>query len=173
MEESMLVAGGVAASQVQPSDSFEHHLIVEERAEPSPITPKPRARAHLAAWQVKLARDMMLAQMGDGLALADVARRLGMSVSHFIKGFHESEGVSPYHWFVQRRIAQATMLLRDETIPLSKVADECGFADQSHFTKAFTRLLGVSPGRWRRALRSSARGLGPDLSIMVLTCGND
>jgi AraC family transcriptional regulator len=103
---------------------------------------------------------MMLAQMTGGLALADVARRLDMSVSHFIKGFRESEGVSPYHWFMQRRIAQATTLLRDETIPLSKVADECGFADQSHFTKAFTRLLGISPGRWRRNLRSSALGLG-------------
>ncbi|WP_368733576.1 helix-turn-helix domain-containing protein [Acinetobacter baumannii] len=45
-------------------------------------------------------------------------------------------------------------------MPLSKVADECGFADQSHFTKAFTRLLGISPGRWRRNLRSSALGLG-------------
>jgi AraC family transcriptional regulator len=160
MEESFLIAAPAVANQEYPSGSFEHHRIGEDRTEAPPLPPRPRTRAHLAAWQVKLARDMMLAQMTGGLALADVARRLDMSVSHFIKGFRESEGVSHYHWFMQRRIAQATTLLRDETIPLSKVADECGFADQSHFTKAFTRLLGISPGRWRRNLRSSALGLG-------------
>lgn len=150
MDEHMLIAAPTAASQANFS-SFEHHLITDGRAEQPPPPRPPRTRAHLAPWQAKLACDMMLAQMSGGLALADVACRLHMSVSHFIKAFRETEGVSPYHWYMQRRIAQATTLLLDHTIPLSKVADECGFADQSHFTKAFSRLLGVSPGRWRRA----------------------
>lgn len=152
MDEYMPIAGPAVFGQEHPSGSFEHHLIIERPDE----TPRrrPRARAHLAPWQAKLARDMMLTQMAGGLALADVACRLNMSVSHFIKAFRETEGVAPYHWYMQRRIGQAMVLLRDETIPLSKVADECGFADQSHFTKAFTRLLGVSPGRWRRSVRS-------------------
>jgi AraC family transcriptional regulator len=33
---------------------------------------------------------------------------------------------------------------------LTEIALACGFADQSHFTKAFTRRIGISPGAWRR-----------------------
>lgn len=118
----------------------------------------PVTRAHLVPWQSKLAKEMMLSQMTDGLALADIAGRLNMSVNHFIKAFRETEGDAPYRWYMQRRIAQSMALLRDETLTLGNVADECGFADQSHFTKAFTRLLGVSPGRWRR----NRKGAPPD-----------
>jgi AraC-like DNA-binding protein len=159
MDEYMPIADAAAVGQ-ESSASFEHHLILDARLEALPDRPRPRARAHLAPWQVKLARDMMLTQMAGGLALTDVASRLNMSVSHFIKAFRETEGVAPYHWYMQRRIAQAMTLLLDDTMPLSKVADECGFADQSHFTKAFTRLLGVSPGRWRRSVRRGYPGFG-------------
>ncbi|WP_168356033.1 helix-turn-helix domain-containing protein [Sphingomonas gei] len=154
MDEYMPIADPAIVGQGHPSGLFEHrNLIVERRPERAPPR-RSRTCAHLAPWQAKLARDMMLTQMGGGLALEDVACRLNMSVSHFIKAFRGTEGVAPYHWYMQRRIDQAIILLRDDRMPLSKVADECGFADQSHFTKAFTRLLGVSPGRWRRSMRS-------------------
>lgn len=119
-----------------------------------------RARAHLAPWQAKLARELMVSQVASGLALGDIAERLNISVNHFIKAFRETEGVAPYHWYMQRRIAQAATLLCDDTMSLSKVADACGFADQSHFTKAFTRLVGVSPGRWRRRAAAGPSGSG-------------
>lgn len=155
MDEYMPIADVAVVGQEHPTASFERlHLIVERKPEAAQRQNRPRARAHLAPWQAKLARDMMLTQMAGGMALADIACRLNMSVSHFIKAFRETEGVAPYHWYMQRRIARAMILLHDDRITLSKVADECGFADQSHFTKAFTRLLGISPGRWRRSMRS-------------------
>jgi transcriptional regulator GlxA family with amidase domain len=40
--------------------------------------------------------------------------------------------------------------LRDGRLSLAEIAVACGFADQSHFTKAYTRLRGISPGAWRR-----------------------
>lgn len=61
MEESFLIAAPAVANQEYPSGSFEHHRIGEDRTEAPPLPPRPRTRAHLAAWQVKLARDMMLA----------------------------------------------------------------------------------------------------------------
>jgi AraC family transcriptional regulator len=42
--------------------------------------------------------------------------------------------------------------LRDRRLSLSDVALACGFADQSHLTRVFTGMVGVSPGAWRRAL---------------------
>ena len=43
--------------------------------------------------------------------------------------------------------------LRDDRLSLSDVATEGGFTDQSHFTRMFNRIVGVSPGAWRRAVK--------------------
>jgi AraC-like DNA-binding protein len=40
--------------------------------------------------------------------------------------------------------------MRDPQRPLSEIALTAGFADQSHFTRVFTKIVGVSPGGWRR-----------------------
>jgi AraC-like DNA-binding protein len=40
--------------------------------------------------------------------------------------------------------------LRSRQLPLSVVALTCGFSDQSHFTRVFSRIVGTSPGAWRR-----------------------
>jgi AraC family transcriptional regulator len=54
---------------------------------------------------------------------------------------------------MERRAEVAREKLRDERLSLADVATECGFADQSHFTHHFTRLVGVTPRDWRRALK--------------------
>ena len=43
-------------------------------------------------------------------------------------------------------------LLRDGAISLADVALTCGFSDQSNFTRVFGRMIGTSPGPWRRSL---------------------
>lgn len=158
--ESMLIAPEGAVVQDDSFTTFERQLL-RDIAPGSAVPSRPRARPHLAPWQVKLACKIMAEEGRGGLVLSDVADRLGMSVSHFIKAFGETQGISPYQWYMQQRITQATILLADGDIPLSKVADACGFADQSHFTKAFTRVLGISPGRWRRHLHSGGP-FGPE-----------
>jgi AraC family transcriptional regulator len=55
---------------------------------------------------------------------------------------------------MQRRIDKAKDLLRSSDLSLNEIALACGFADQSHFTAVFTRMVGVSPGFWRRARQS-------------------
>jgi AraC family transcriptional regulator len=185
MTESMLFVPGDAGLQDYGASAFEASLITDA---PVPAVPpphkseRPRARPHLAPWQLKVACQMMVEQMSAGVTLVQVADRLGMSVSHFIKAFGQTRGISPYQWYSQRRIARAITLLAQDAVPLSKISDSCGFADQSHFTKAFTRLLGISPGRWRRAVRSGGLEqavalLAPDkhavLTKILPTCGND
>jgi AraC-like DNA-binding protein len=60
-------------------------------------------------------------------------------------------GIAPHNWLLTRRIEVAKEQLRSSQLSLSDVALACGFADQSHFTRVFTRMVGVSPGAWRRA----------------------
>jgi AraC-like DNA-binding protein len=64
--------------------------------------------------------------------------------------FKDTTGVAPYQWLVQRRVDVAKSLLEERRHSLSDIAFECGFADQSHFTRVFSRITGLSPGAWRR-----------------------
>jgi transcriptional regulator GlxA family with amidase domain len=51
---------------------------------------------------------------------------------------------------MQRRIERAKELLLDRSVELAEIAVACGFVDQSHLTRAFTKSEGYSPGKWRR-----------------------
>ena len=110
------------------------------------------ARGGLAAWQEKRAKEMLGTSLDGSMPLTEVARECRLSVSHFSRAFRMSVGVAPHKWLLMRRIDEAKVKLRDDSLSLYDVAVACGFADQSHFTRVFTSVIGVSPGAWRRAL---------------------
>jgi AraC family transcriptional regulator len=66
------------------------------------------------------------------------------------KAFKAATGVTPCHWLQQYRVEMAMQLLGTTSLPIAEIAIECGFADQSHFTRVFTQLAGSSPGNWRK-----------------------
>ena len=105
----------------------------------------------LAAWQVRKAKELLAANLDGSVALSDVASACRLSASHFSRAFRHSTGLPPHQWLLHRRIEAAKPMLRRADVPLTEVALACGFADQSHFTRVFTRSIGTSPGAWRRA----------------------
>jgi AraC family transcriptional regulator len=115
-----------------------------------PLAPPPRGG--LALWQVSRAKEILSANLDGNVPLMEVARQCGLSVSHFSRAFRRTTGVAPHSWLMARRVEVAKEKLRDGRLSLSDVALACGFADQSHLTRVFTRLVGRSPGAWRRAL---------------------
>jgi AraC family transcriptional regulator len=113
--------------------------------------PRP-VRGGLAPWQVRRAREILCANLDGRVPLKEVARECRLSVSHFSRAFRCSMGVAPHSWLLARRVEVAKEKLRDGRLSLFDVALVCGFADQSHLTRVFTRIVGVSPGAWRRAV---------------------
>jgi AraC-like DNA-binding protein len=113
-----------------------------------PVSRPPRGG--LAPWQVRRSTEILSAHL-DGVPLKEVAQACRLSVSHFSQAFRHSMGIAPHNWLLTRRIEVAKEQLRSSQLSLSDVALACGFADQSHFTRVFTRMVGVSPGAWRRA----------------------
>ena len=111
----------------------------------------PPIRGGLAAWQVKRAKEILASNLDGRVQLKEVARECGLSVSHFSRSFRRSVGAAPHNWLLTRRVDAAKEKLRDGRLSLLDVALGCGFADQSHLTRVFTRIVGVSPGAWRRA----------------------
>ena len=108
----------------------------------------------LTSRQERLAKELMSASFDSRLSLADIAQQCSLSVSHFARGFRQATGMPPHRWLVQRRMEAAQTMLLAGDLPIAQIAQACGFADQSSFTKAFMRRVGTTPAAWRRAQQS-------------------
>jgi len=79
------------------------------------------------------------------LTLAELSFLAGMSTYHFARTFKHVTGVAPHHYILDARIERAKSLLRGGNVSIAEVAQKVGFFDQSHFTRYFKRLVGISP----------------------------
>lgn len=113
----------------------------------------PRAGA-LSAAQARLAKDMLADDLTERPSLAAVAAACGLSENRFVRSFRGSTGMPPFRWLRQARVERAKEMLLSPTLSLAQIAYDCGFSDQSHFTRVFSAAVGSSPGKWRQARRS-------------------
>ena len=112
-------------------------------------------RGGLAPWQEKRACERLESDLGGKLSLEYIAAEFGLSVSHFSRAFRISTGLPPHQWLLRQRVRAAKQLLTVRDLPLSEIAISAGFANQSHFTRVFSEVVGVSPGVWRRETQST------------------
>ena len=96
-----------------------------------------------------LARRHIEANLEAPLALGDLADVAGLSAYHFTRLFTARYGLSPMAYVRARRLEGAAERLRAGHGSLIDLALDCGFDSQEGFTRAFTRIFGVSPGRYR------------------------
>ncbi|CAJ0720425.1 HTH-type transcriptional activator RhaR [Ralstonia edaphis] len=85
------------------------------------------------------------------LSLGQLAAEANLSEFHFARMFRASFGAAPHEWVMQQRMARAQTLLRTTTLALATIAERCGFASASHFSRRFALQLGASPSRYRQA----------------------
>ncbi|MFM0221016.1 AraC family transcriptional regulator [Paraburkholderia dipogonis] len=86
------------------------------------------------------------------LTLANLAADAGMSRFQLLRGFAHEMGLPPHAYRMQRRVVLARQWIA-QGATLADAAAAAGFADQSHMTRAFVRLLGVTPANYAAALR--------------------
>ena len=90
------------------------------------------------------------AHLGESLPLTELAAVAGASTSHFAKAFHQSVGETPHRFIVRQRVEHAQKLLRasgDKT-SLGEAAFQAGFSSQSHLTRCFRAVCGLTPGEF-------------------------
>lgn len=109
----------------------------------------------LAPWQEHRAMEILTSDLKQEISLGKVAEQCGLSARHFARAFRQSTGMPPHRWLLKHRVNRALALLPNEDLSLAEIATSCGFSDQSHFTRVFTAMVGLSPGGWRRAERVS------------------
>lgn len=95
-------------------------------------------------------RDCLLDQMDAPPSLDQLARLVGLSRYQLVRQFSIDHGLPPFAWLQQQRLRQASALIATGT-SLAETATACGFTDQSHLHRHFTRCYGFTPGLWQRA----------------------
>ena len=85
------------------------------------------------------------------ISLGDIAAAVRLSPFHLARVFKQALGVSPHQYLIQQRVNSARWLLSAGSgeRSLAELANAVGFADQSHLTRHFKRVLGVTPGQFR------------------------
>ena len=89
--------------------------------------------------------------LGELIPTAALAEMIGLTESHFIRAFHLEFGLPPHAYHLRLRLARAVELL-SYGLSVATVAGECGFADQSHLSRKFKEVYGLTPGAWRTAV---------------------
>ncbi|WP_339480900.1 MULTISPECIES: helix-turn-helix transcriptional regulator [unclassified Pseudomonas] len=99
---------------------------------------------------VTQAQDLLLSRLSNPPSLVELAASVNLSPFYFARVFRQATGVPPHSWVMQKRLAQAAILLRQGWLPID-VALQLGFSDQSHLTRRFKQAYGIGPGAYRSA----------------------
>lgn len=143
-----VIEGGVAGTLFVESlrNVLAVHLLRHygEMAKPTLTNPK-----RLSLLQMQQIKDHIENHLDDDLSLATLAAIVPMSEFHFARLFKASTGEAPYRYITQRRIERAKVLLSVTQLSVAEIAYRVGFANQSHFTTQFRKMVGATPKRYR------------------------
>ncbi len=104
-------------------------------------TPGAESRA------LRRAQELLHAYYDQPVSLKNLAATANLSPYYFHRAFCRMTGMPPHAYQVHLRILRAKAMLRDGW-PIAHVASVTGFADQSHFTRHFKRMVGVTPAHY-------------------------
>jgi AraC family transcriptional regulator len=104
----------------------------------------------MAPWQARCIQAYIAANLHGTIRVMDLIRVVQFSPNRFDSVFKETFGSTPHQYVMRRRIERAQSLLLMSNDPLSRIAAECGFVNQSHLSNLFRKVVGETPGKWRR-----------------------
>jgi AraC family transcriptional regulator len=93
--------------------------------------------------------ELLRDRFAENLSLGEVAAEVGISADHLARSFRRCHGCTVGEYVRRLRVEFACRRLAASELPLVEIALDAGFTDQSHFTKTFKRLMGVTPAAFR------------------------
>lgn len=98
--------------------------------------------------EIERACEFIRCHYNEKISLDQICQHAGLSKSTLLRNFTKAKGIFPYRYLETVRINHAKQLLKRGVLAVD-VALQTGFSDQSHFTKFFISLIGISPGSYR------------------------
>jgi AraC-like DNA-binding protein len=103
---------------------------------------------------IQQARHYIDEYFAEGITLNQLAQKVALSPYYLLRVFHAEVGMPPYAYLESVRIRHAQRLIETGK-PLAEVAMEVGFSSQSHLTRQFKKIIGVTPGQYAQQVRTS------------------
>jgi AraC family transcriptional regulator len=99
--------------------------------------------------------DLITARIAEPIRVDDLADAAGYSTRHFARVFKSTTGKTPIDYVMERRVKNATALIRDGATSMTTVALRSGFATPQHFSTTFRRQVGLSPRQFASTVGST------------------
>jgi AraC family chemosensory pili system transcriptional regulator ChpD len=109
----------------------------------------PSTSTHRYIAAVQRAEEYLRGRVTESVTLDELSGLTGVSKFFLLRAFQREYGLSPREYQMQLRLAQARTLIAGG-LPLSRVAHDAGFADQSHLVRRFKGDLGMTPSEYAR-----------------------
>jgi AraC family transcriptional regulator len=103
-------------------------------------------------YELRCLQDFIEANPEGEITLAAMASACGIGTKSFVRAFAATTGKSPYQYVIAARVERAKRLIEQNQQGLAEIALCCGFSHQEHLTRAFRKLTGQTPGRYRRGV---------------------
>lgn len=100
--------------------------------------------------------------LSDDLSAETLADLAQISLTHFRRLFQEATGEPPHRYVMAARLEKARNLLTMTTLPISRIALDCGFSSQSHLTASFRAAHAATPATFRAQIKPSSRVLSDE-----------
>ncbi|MEK3884712.1 AraC family transcriptional regulator [Paenibacillus sp. PL2-23] len=101
---------------------------------------------------VRRSIERMKADFAQPLSRTELAEAAAVSPGYFSSLFKTHTGLSPIQYLNKIRLDHAKQLLRDTTVPVKEVSEQCGFEDSFYFSRLFHRETGMSPRDYRNSI---------------------
>jgi AraC-like DNA-binding protein len=86
------------------------------------------------------------------ITAGEIAKACGLSESYLYRVFSHAMGVTPHNYLLGKRLTAAKEALISSDLPLSRIAEQCGFQSQAYFCCCFKNETGMSPGEFRHSV---------------------
>jgi AraC-like DNA-binding protein len=136
-----------------PGDELEAEsrlTLIAERLRTHLRPSNPAATPRNSPTLARTLRELLDGHLTQGIGLDEAARLVHAHPAHLVRAFSGAYGIAPHQYLMSRRVDRARRLLLDGRPP-GEVASTTGFYDQSHLTRHFKKLVGVTPGRYARS----------------------
>lgn len=107
--------------------------------------------------QLQKALDYIDIHCAEDIKITELSSMSNMSDSTFLRTFKRDFNMTPKRYIISRRLKKVTKMIRETNLPFCDISIQCGFSDQSHMTREFRRVKGITPSQFLNQLKQETK----------------